>query len=690
MANEFIVRKGLIVEGASGGTVVDIQGSQGQLFSVTDDLSGSIFAVADISGVPIFDVNSSGVSYFDGNVGIGTDSPQQKLHIKSTTSGSTGIIIENTNNAQSLDLDFWSNGGSAQGRIRYEEGSGAFAISPNVGDPNAMYINYSNNVGIGTTAPVNKIQTNYAPVAIASLTASAGTASTNWNRNAFLMGTGASVSNALAFGVSGTANDRKAWIQSGHPDSAANSLGIISLNPLGGNVGIGTTAPGANLDVAGTAPVIRITNTTDPLGNGTVGSFEFFTKDSSTGATRTVSSIVCDNNAGSSVPEGELVFKTSLGGAGSPVATEKMRIDATGAIKFNSYGAGYLQTDASGNITSGTVTTSDTLDDVTDNGNTTTNSITVGSIVSNGTGVASSPTVTINNSSSATFNHTAELITANLTTDETNALIIGQRADTKNAGYLGYLFSSAASNDNVLTFGHIGATNLMALTGDGKLGIGNVGPSQALHVTGSARVTGFYYDSSNSAGTAGQILSSTATGTDWIAAPSAGSTVYTPDVFEIKNSAITASQNRAAHMEQTLLITGSTGVTIATGQNVALTASESGVYEISYTIYLKTTHTARQVIGAYVERQASGGQPAMLDGSFSSVYMRIGGSNQGGEGTITNTFYAVIAASDVFKFRTGRADAASTAPVGVSIADPAWPGSSVKHTISFRKINAAS
>ena len=66
MANEFKIKKGLIVTGASGGTVVDIQGSQGQLFSVTDDLSGSIFAVSDISGVPIFDVNSSGLSTFDG------------------------------------------------------------------------------------------------------------------------------------------------------------------------------------------------------------------------------------------------------------------------------------------------------------------------------------------------------------------------------------------------------------------------------------------------------------------------------------------------------------------------------------------------------------------------------------------------------------------------------------------------
>ena len=72
MANEFKIKKGLIVTGASGGTVVDIQGSQGQLFSVTDDLSGSIFAVADISGVPILDVNSSGLSTFSDNVVIGS------------------------------------------------------------------------------------------------------------------------------------------------------------------------------------------------------------------------------------------------------------------------------------------------------------------------------------------------------------------------------------------------------------------------------------------------------------------------------------------------------------------------------------------------------------------------------------------------------------------------------------------
>ena len=49
-----------------------------------------------------------------------------------------------------------------------------------------------------------------------------------------------------------------------------------------------------------------------------------------------------------------------------------------------------------------------------------------------------------------------------------------------------------------------------------NIGIGTSSPSQKLHVVGNARVTGAYYDSNNSPGTSGQVLSSTATGTDWI------------------------------------------------------------------------------------------------------------------------------------------------------------------------------
>ena len=42
----------------SGSLVFDVQGSQGQLFSVTDSLSGSLYSVNDISGLPILEVFS--------------------------------------------------------------------------------------------------------------------------------------------------------------------------------------------------------------------------------------------------------------------------------------------------------------------------------------------------------------------------------------------------------------------------------------------------------------------------------------------------------------------------------------------------------------------------------------------------------------------------------------------------------
>tara|TARA_R110002096_G_scaffold384253_1_gene578172 strand:- start:144 stop:1658 length:1515 start_codon:yes stop_codon:yes gene_type:complete len=91
MANEFKIKKGLIVAGASGGTVVDIQGSQGQLFSVTDNLSGSIFAVSDISGVPILDVNSSGLSTFDGTLRL-----TGAYYDKDNLPGTSGQVLSST------------------------------------------------------------------------------------------------------------------------------------------------------------------------------------------------------------------------------------------------------------------------------------------------------------------------------------------------------------------------------------------------------------------------------------------------------------------------------------------------------------------------------------------------------------------------------------------------------------------
>lgn len=63
----------------------------------------------------------------------------------------------------------------------------------------------------------------------------------------------------------------------------------------------------------------------------------------------------------------------------------------------------------------------------------------------------------------------------------------------------------------------------------GDVGVGISTPSQKLHVSGNARLTGAFYDGTNSAGSSGNILTSTGSATQWKSAASilAGST-YTP------------------------------------------------------------------------------------------------------------------------------------------------------------------
>lgn len=70
----------LTVEG-SGSTIFEVNGSGGQLFSITDSLSGSLFAVSDVSGLPILEVFS------DDTVKIGTFNNEAII-----VSGSTAII----------------------------------------------------------------------------------------------------------------------------------------------------------------------------------------------------------------------------------------------------------------------------------------------------------------------------------------------------------------------------------------------------------------------------------------------------------------------------------------------------------------------------------------------------------------------------------------------------------------------
>tara|TARA_R110000796_G_scaffold51627_13_gene121841 strand:+ start:1230 stop:2516 length:1287 start_codon:yes stop_codon:yes gene_type:complete len=147
--NEFKVKKGLIVQG-SGSTLLDIQGSQGQLFSITDDLTGTLFSVSDISGVPILDVDAGGEVNIDGNlhitdnVGIGTTSPDFNLDINGD------VRIEDSH-----FLRFGGNVSNTEWAIQHTGTNLNFA---EVGVADArLYLKAGGNVGIGTASPTKKI-----------------------------------------------------------------------------------------------------------------------------------------------------------------------------------------------------------------------------------------------------------------------------------------------------------------------------------------------------------------------------------------------------------------------------------------------------------------------------------------------------------------------------------------------------
>ena len=320
-------------------TVLDVQGTQGQLFSVTDDLSGSIFAVADISGVPIFDVNSSGVSYFDGNVGIGTASPASKLHIKTSVDNSVaqGLVIERSTN-------------SDKGYINYN--GGGFQFRSTVGDPivfgetdaEHMRIAPDGNVGIGITNPTSLLHIDPSAAVETEVKIVGGGSSGQRYTGPWLSLTrkGPYDDYGIKYYTESTLN----WFvgvpyQGGSGNSyqkfiigtsATAGTGTVATFDYQGNVGIGVTNPGTKLDIAVTpsAPWMKLINANETAfnlttyNNGTNNGSSAYAFKHGLYYNSTENAAVTFYRGGSSVG-GFLTFTTNNG-------TERMRIDSNGDV----------------------------------------------------------------------------------------------------------------------------------------------------------------------------------------------------------------------------------------------------------------------------------------------------------------------------------------------------------------------
>ena len=97
-----------------------------------------------------------------------------------------------------------------------------------------------------------------------------------------------------------------------------------------------------------------------------------------------------------------------------------------------------------------------------------------GQLIVGSTGTAGAATLKVNTSSAISFIHSQENFSPNMTAGQTNILVVGQAGNTKNAGYLGYNWSSSASNDNFISLGHWGSDNLLRVYGNGNVFMGTV------------------------------------------------------------------------------------------------------------------------------------------------------------------------------------------------------------------------
>ena len=271
---------------------------------------------ANISSTDGYMVSTSNNQSVGGNLGVGTTAPNQRLSVEggnfafnsnnaaanyyvylNKKTGQDGGILFNrdngndwqlTNGASNGDLIFYSYGTSNEA-ITLKKGTGNVLIGTTtdngdklhvagnttingslylrggsryiVGDGGDLYIDTENvagrdlllqtqsgqNVGINTTTPSTKLEVNGGTIgnSIARFTTGAASGGTR--------------------GVTITSNDSQVKLQVSDNAGSIGSWAFLNLNPDGGNVGIGTTAPASLLQVVGASVegqgVLNVSNT---------------------------------------------------------------------------------------------------------------------------------------------------------------------------------------------------------------------------------------------------------------------------------------------------------------------------------------------------------------------------------------------------------------------------------------------
>jgi hypothetical protein len=235
-------------------TTLDIQGSSGGglRFGTTGGVEGGVYTISSgtyigsISNVPLYLTTNNSTKatiLANGNVGIGTNSPQSKLHVSSDSDPTIIVGTTTANQANSGKISFRELPSISEFELRYNGSSNRFDIWNSVGGEAISILRSNSNVGIGTTSPSQKLHVSgNARVTGAYYDSNNSPGTSNQVLVSTVTGTDWVDGSAIPGLVdgTGTANYVARWI-------GTESIGIGVIYDNGTNVGIGTTSPGEKL-----------------------------------------------------------------------------------------------------------------------------------------------------------------------------------------------------------------------------------------------------------------------------------------------------------------------------------------------------------------------------------------------------------------------------------------------------------
>ena len=292
-----------------------------------------------ITGDLTVDTNTLFVDSTNNRVGIGTDIPTNDLHI-STVTGSARFT--STGGGSNLFME------SATGnitRIRWNSDSN-FSIRNDATSTDVLNITQASNVGIGTAGPASKLHIiGNASIGTTGAASSSGLLVGGKGGFGNYVGSG---DFGAAYNISLVAGITAKGINMGYNATAdAGFIGVVHngtgwknllLQPIAGNVGIGTVSPDRNLHIQGSSAIAKIESTSNSQNSQL--DLKSTTTTWSIGQNQALSNTgTLEFYNGSS----KFVVDTSGNvGIGVPIPSAKLDVNGTGRFKNSSTAIGLI------------------------------------------------------------------------------------------------------------------------------------------------------------------------------------------------------------------------------------------------------------------------------------------------------------------------------------------------------------